>query len=65
MNLYVTQFPQMNLGQSTNSKHEFNLCYEYLKEFRKTWLLGEGWVSLAKEAAAVPQLSLYFGYSLC
>lgn len=48
MNLYVTRFPQMNYGESSTSKHDFELCYAYLDNFRQTWVLGEGWVCLSE-----------------
>lgn len=45
MNLYVSHFPQMNLGRSPRAEENLNYCLEYLEGFRREWKLGESWVS--------------------
>jgi hypothetical protein len=47
MNLYVSHFPQMNLGRSPRAEENLNYCLTYLEGFRKEWKLGESWVSQA------------------
>jgi hypothetical protein len=44
MHLYLSRFPQMNLGRSPNAKRNLNYCLAYLDKFRHVWKLGESWV---------------------
>jgi hypothetical protein len=53
MNLYVSHFPQMNLGRSPRAEENLNYCLTYLEGFRQEWKLGESWVSLASLARSI------------
>lgn len=46
MNLYVSRFPQMNLGRSQNAERNLNYCLAYLENFRQVWKLADSWVSI-------------------
>lgn len=44
LNLYAIHFPNMTAGCSPKAKEHLDMGLAYLKEFRKAWDLGEGWV---------------------
>lgn len=44
LNLYVTHFPNMNLGRSRTSRVSLDRGNQYLREFKGVWALGDGWV---------------------
>ncbi|KAF3384394.1 hypothetical protein F1880_002656, partial [Penicillium rolfsii] len=55
MNLYVSHFPQMNLGRSPRAEENLNYCLAYLEKFRKEWKLGESWMTTIKHASILYQ----------
>ncbi|CEJ58545.1 hypothetical protein PMG11_07199 [Penicillium brasilianum] len=55
MNLYVSHFPQMNLGRSPRAEENLNYCLAYLERFRQEWKLGESWMTTIKHASLLYQ----------
>ncbi|KAF7716625.1 Fungal Zn(2)-Cys(6) binuclear cluster domain-containing protein [Penicillium ucsense] len=51
MNLYVSKFPQMNLGRSPQAEQNLQYCLAYLEGFRHEWKLGESWMTTIKHAS--------------
>ncbi|KAI2789776.1 hypothetical protein POX_d05274 [Penicillium oxalicum] len=51
MNLYVSKFPQMNLGRSPHAGQHLQYCLAYLEVFRREWKLGESWMTTIKHAS--------------
>ncbi|KAL3426336.1 fungal specific transcription factor domain-containing protein [Phlyctema vagabunda] len=43
MNIYVLNFPAMNLGRSEDAAELLELNISYLQRFKALWPLGEGW----------------------
>ncbi|KAJ5589827.1 hypothetical protein N7450_003799 [Penicillium hetheringtonii] len=55
MNLYVSRFPQMNLGRSQNAERNLNYCLAYLENFRQVWKLADSWLATIKNASLLYQ----------
>ncbi|KAF9878119.1 fungal specific transcription factor [Colletotrichum karsti] len=51
LNLYALYFPNMTAGHSPMAKDLLDMGLEYLKEFRKAWDLGEGWIKTIQNAS--------------
>jgi len=45
MNLYVSKFPRMNLGESPEAAALARVNKSYLHRFKRLWRMGEAWVS--------------------
>ncbi|KAF3801523.1 hypothetical protein GCG54_00014739 [Colletotrichum gloeosporioides] len=53
LNLYAVHFPNMTAGFSPNAKEHLDMGLAYLKEFRKAWDLGEGWIQTIQNASTL------------
>ncbi|KAF5483230.1 hypothetical protein CGCF413_v014643 [Colletotrichum fructicola] len=53
LNLYAVHFPNMTAGCSPKAKEHLDMGLAYLKEFRKAWDLGEGWIQTIQNASTL------------
>lgn len=57
-NIYVTQFPKMNLGRSLRSRELEDVCNAYLQDFRQVWSIADSWVSTTLNPTNFRKLTL-------
>jgi hypothetical protein len=46
MNIYVLNFPRMNLNRSANMRNYIDQNIDYMNRFNGIWKMGKGWVSV-------------------
>lgn len=46
LNLYVSEYPRMNLNRSPRGKECLKMCLDYLEQFRHVWKIADGWVRI-------------------